>query len=186
MSEEIPVIQFEDSLVAKHMTKERWDKVKDKVTNTSGFNSSKAIACDVQFDNEQFGIYAMDWNTYKDFAETFDAVIQDYHRIKADIDEAKEKAKEEAKKPVRRGVKKANNVVEKINGNVNDNVPVHSQRIRIGRSIVRNEDYRTWVRVMHQLRSRIESLAPVLVISLDHDTHIEVVSFTLRNFSRSC
>merc|ERR1712134_39415 len=84
MSGEFPVIQSTHSLVAKHVTKERWDKVKDIETKTCGFTIAKAIACAVQFDNQHCGIYAGCWDSYKDFAEIFDAVIQDYHGISAD------------------------------------------------------------------------------------------------------
>merc|ERR1712158_316305 len=66
---EFPNIQSKHSLVAKHVTKEKWDKLSGIVTKTSGF-------------------------TYV-----------------SDMD------------------------VEKIRGNVADDVPVHSVRIRVGRSI---------------------------------------------------
>merc|ERR1712061_603710 len=84
MSGEFPTIQSTHSLVAKHVTKERWDKYKDVVTKTSGFTLAKAIACAVEFDNQHCGIYAGDWDSYKDFADVFDAVIQEYHGISAD------------------------------------------------------------------------------------------------------
>merc|ERR1712115_634709 len=58
MSGEFPVIQSTHSLVAKHVTKERWDKVKDIETKTCGFTIAKAIACAVQFDNQHCGISA--------------------------------------------------------------------------------------------------------------------------------
>merc|ERR1711936_1374154 len=52
-----------------------------------------------------------------DFAEIFDAVIQDYHGISAD---AKHTSDMDA---------------TKIKGNINADVPVHSTRIRVGRNI---------------------------------------------------
>merc|ERR1712123_273425 len=79
MSGEFPVIKSEHSLVKKHVTKERWDRVKDISTKTCGFTIAKACACAIEFDNQHCGIYAGDWDCYKDFAEIFDAVIQDYH-----------------------------------------------------------------------------------------------------------
>merc|ERR1712203_947627 len=112
-----PVIQSKHSLVAKHVTKERWDKVKDITTKTSGFTLAKAIACAVEFDNQHCGIYAGDWDSYKDFAEVFDAVIQEYHGISADARHTSDMD------------------VEKVKGNINAEVPVHSTRIRVGRSI---------------------------------------------------
>jgi arginine kinase len=117
MSGEFPVIQSTHSLVAKHVTKERWDKVKDISTKTCGFTLAKAIACAVQFDNQHCGIYAGDWDSYKDFAEVFDAVIQEYHGISATDKHTSDMD------------------VAKIVGNVNEGVPVHSTRIRVGRSI---------------------------------------------------
>jgi len=117
MSGEFPVIQSAHSLVAKHVTKERWDKVKDITTKTAGFTLAKAIACAVQFDNQHCGIYAGDWDSYKDFAEVFDAIIQEYHGISADAKHTSDMD------------------VEKIKGNVDAEVPVHSTRVRVGRSI---------------------------------------------------
>merc|ERR1712130_990116 len=84
MSGEFPTIKSTHSLVAKHVTKERWDKVKDIETKTCGFTIAKACACAIEFDNQHCGIYAGDWDSYKDFSEIFDAIIQDYHGISAD------------------------------------------------------------------------------------------------------
>jgi len=117
MSGEFPTIKSAHSLVAKHVTKERWDKVKDIKTKTCGFTIAKACACAIEFDNQHCGIYAGDWDSYKDFAEIFDAVIQDYHGISAD---SKHTSDMDA---------------TKIKGNINSDVPVHSTRIRVGRSI---------------------------------------------------
>jgi len=117
MSGEFPVIQSKHSLVAKHVTKERWDSVKDIETKTCGFTLAKAIACAVQFDNQHCGIYAGCWDSYKDFAEVFDAIIQEYHGISADAKHTSDMT------------------VEKITGNVNPEVPVNSTRIRVGRNI---------------------------------------------------
>merc|ERR1711879_315996 len=67
--------------------------------------------------NQHCGIYAGDWDCYKDFAEVFDAIIQEYHGISADAKHTSDMD------------------VEKIKGNVNAEVPVHSTRVRVGRSI---------------------------------------------------
>merc|ERR1711971_476998 len=117
MSGEFPVIKSAHSLVAKHVTKERWDKVKDIETKTCGFTIAKACACAIEFDNQHCGTYAGDWDSYKDFAEIFDAVIQEYHGISAD---AKHTSDMDA---------------EKIKGNIGADVPVHSTRIRVGRNV---------------------------------------------------
>merc|ERR1711942_25662 len=84
MSGEFPEIKSKHSLVAKHVTKERWDRVKDIETKTCGFTIAKACACAIEFDNQHCGIYAGDWDCYKDFSEIFDAIIQDYHGISPD------------------------------------------------------------------------------------------------------
>merc|ERR1711936_590785 len=91
MSGEFPVIKSAHSLVAKHVTKERWDKVKDIETKTCGFTLAKAAACAIEFDNQHCGIYAGDWAS--------------------DMDP------------------------EKVVGNIEAGVPVHSTRIRVGRNI---------------------------------------------------
>jgi protein-arginine kinase len=117
MSGEFPEIQSKHSLVAKHVTKERWDSVKDIETKTCGFTLAKAIACAVQFDNQHCGIYAGCSDSYRDFACVFDPIIQEYHGITAD---AKHTSDMDA---------------SKITGNINSDVPVHSTRIRVGRSV---------------------------------------------------
>merc|ERR1712012_180447 len=117
MSGEFPVIKSKGSLVEKHVTKERWDKVKDVTTETSGFTLAKAIACAIEFDNQHCGIYAGDWDSYKDFSEIFDAIIQEYHGISADAKHTSDMDP------------------EKVVGNIEPGVPVHSTRIRVGRNI---------------------------------------------------
>merc|ERR1712241_1436521 len=78
---DFPFIASQHSLVAKHVTKDKWDQLKNITTKTSGFTLAKAIACAVQFNNQHCGIYAGDWDSYKDFAPVFDPLIQEYHRI---------------------------------------------------------------------------------------------------------
>jgi len=81
------------------------------------FTLAKAIACAVEFDDQHCGIYAGDADSYIDFAEVFDPLIQDYHGISAD---AKHTSDMDA---------------GKIVGNIDDDVPVKSVRIRVGRSL---------------------------------------------------
>ena len=144
---DFPEIKSTHSLVAKHVTPELWAKVKKNSTvtfstaipsppslslylidteilqlsghktATSGFTLAQAIACAVQFDDQHCGIYAGDEDSYKDFAEVFDPLIQEYHGISADAKHTSDMD------------------VEKINGNIDDDVPVKSVRIRVGRSI---------------------------------------------------
>merc|ERR1712168_377962 len=112
-----PIIKSKHSLVAKHVTKEKWDQLKNIKTKTSGFTLAKAIACAVQFNNQHCGIYAGDWDSYKDFAPVFEPLICEYHGISpsdrhtSDMD------------------------FTKIQGNIVAGAPVHSTRIRVGRSI---------------------------------------------------
>merc|ERR1719336_2619362 len=83
MTGEFPNIASKHSLVAKHVTKEKWDKLHKIVTKTSGFTLAKAIACAVQFDNQHCGIYAGDEDSYIDFADVFDPLICEYHGLPA-------------------------------------------------------------------------------------------------------
>merc|ERR1711874_876321 len=105
------------SLTAKHVTKEKWDKLGGIVTKTSGFTLAKAIACAVEFDNQHCGIYAGDEDSYIDFADVFDPLICEYHGLPADFSHVSDMDS------------------SKITGNVEADVPVHSCRIRVGRSI---------------------------------------------------
>ena len=112
-----PEIKSAHSLVAKHVTKEKWDKLCDHKTATSGFTLGQAISCAVQFDNQHCGIYAGDWDSYKDFADVFDPIIQEYHGISPDAKHTSDMD------------------VSKLVGNVDPAAPVKSTRIRVGRSI---------------------------------------------------
>merc|ERR1712071_574690 len=89
----------------------------DHKTATSGFTLAKAIACATSFDNQHCGIYAGDWDSYKDFADVFDPIIQEYHGISPDATHTSDMD------------------VNKIQGNIDPTAPVHSTRIRVGRSI---------------------------------------------------
>merc|ERR1712055_585286 len=117
MSDPFPEIKSTHSLVTKYVTKPIRDKLSRAVTQTSGFTLAQAIACAVEFDNQHCGIYAGDWDSYKVFADVFDPLIQDYHGISAD------------------SVHTSDMDVNKIKGNINPAAPVHSTRIRVGRSI---------------------------------------------------
>merc|ERR1711945_88041 len=59
----------------------------------------------------------MGWDSYKVFADVFDPIIQDYHGISPDA------------------VHTSDMDVGKIKGNIDPAAPVHSTRIRVGRSI---------------------------------------------------
>merc|ERR1712055_1266037 len=117
MSDPFPEIKSKHSLVAKYVTQPIWEKLSRAVTKTSGFSLSQAIACAVQFDDQHCGIYAGDWDSYKVFADVFDPLIQDYHGISPDA------------------VHTSDMDSSKIKGNIDPTAPVHSTRIRVGRSI---------------------------------------------------
>jgi len=112
-----PEIRSTHSLTAKHVTAEKWAKLGDHVTATSGFTLAKAIACAVEFDNQHCGIYAGDEDSYIDFADVFDPLICEYHGLAGDFKHTSDMD------------------ASKITANVNPEVPVHSCRIRVGRSI---------------------------------------------------
>merc|ERR1711953_1594281 len=114
---DFPFIASQHSLVAKHVTKDKWDQLKNITTKTSGFTLAKAIACTVQFNNQHCGIYAGDWDSYKDFAPVFDPLIQEYHGISPSAKHTSDMD------------------FNKIQGNIVEGAPVHSTRIRVGRSI---------------------------------------------------
>merc|ERR1711922_40942 len=114
---DFPTIKSTHSMVAKYVTKPIWDKLSSVKTQTSGFTLAQAIACAVEFDNQHCGIYAGDWDSYKVFADVFDPLIQEYHGISPDA------------------VHTSDMDVGKIKGNIDPTAPVHSTRIRVGRSI---------------------------------------------------
>jgi len=139
---EFPTIKSEHSLVAKHVTKEKWDKLAGHKTATSGFTLAQAIACAVEFDDQHCGIYAGDGDSYKDFTEVFDPIIQEYRGIYAgDGDSYKDFA--EVFDPIIQeyhgisadSTHTSDMDASKISGNIDDDVPVKSTRIRVGRSI---------------------------------------------------
>merc|ERR1712233_248263 len=100
-----------------YVTEDVWNKLAKEETETAKFTLAQAIACAVQFDDQHCGIYAGDEDSYKDFAEVFDPLIQEYHGISADATHTSDMD------------------VDKIKGNVDPAAPVHSCRIRVGRSI---------------------------------------------------
>jgi len=76
-----PEIKSAHSLVAKHVTPEKWAKLGGLSTKTSGFTLGQAIACAVEFDDQHCGIYAGDEDSYAVFADVFDPIIEEYHGL---------------------------------------------------------------------------------------------------------
>merc|ERR1712088_597856 len=145
---EFPNIQSKHSLVAKHVTKEKWDKLSGIVTKTSGFTLAKAIACAVEFDNQHCGMYAGDEDSYIDFADVFDPLICEYHGLPADFKHVSDMDP------------------AKVNGNVNPEVPVHSVRIRVGRSI---QGFGLSPGITKEQRVGVEKLVSTALKRLDGD-----------------
>jgi len=117
MAEAFPEIKSTHSLVAKHVTPEKWAKLCEHKTATSGFTLKQAIACAIQFDDQHCGIYAGDSDSYKDFADVFNPLICEYHGLDESFAHTSDMD------------------ATKIEGNINANAPVKSTRIRVGRSI---------------------------------------------------
>jgi len=117
MAAPFPEIKSTHSLVAKHVTKEKWDKLCEHKTATSGFTLRKAIACAIDYDDQHCGIYAGDADSYVDFAEVFDPLICEYHGLDENFSHTSDMDS------------------TKLKGNVNRDAPVKSTRIRVGRSI---------------------------------------------------
>merc|ERR1712168_509032 len=145
---EFPTIKSEHSLVAKHVTKEKWDELAEHKTATSGFTLAQAIACAVEFDDQHCGIYAGDGDSYKDFAEVFDPIIQEYHGISAD---AKHTSDMDS---------------SKISGKIPDNAPVKSTRIRVGRNL---EGFGMSPGILNEHRIEFEGLMKKAFASLSGD-----------------
>merc|ERR1719186_1909452 len=145
---DFPEIKSKHSLVAKYVTEPLWEKLGKLETKTSQFTLRKAIACAVQFDNQHCGIYAGDWDSHKDFSEVFDPLIQEYHGISAD---AKHISDMDA---------------TKIKGNINPAAPVHSTRIRVGRSI---DGFGLSPRITREQRVGVEELMKKAFANLQGD-----------------
>merc|ERR1712223_118043 len=117
MAEAFPEIKSTHSLVAKHVTPEKWEKLCEHKTATSGFTLKQAIACAVEYDDQHCGIYAGDADSYKDFADVFHPLILEYHGLSEDFSHTSDMD------------------FNKLKGNINADAPVKSTRIRVGRSI---------------------------------------------------
>jgi protein-arginine kinase len=148
MGEPFPEIKSTHSLVAKYVTKPLWEKLSSVKTATSGFTLAKAIACAVQFDDQHCGIYAGDWDSYKDFAEVFDPLIQEYHGISPDA------------------MHTSDMNTDNIKGNIMASAPVKSTRIRVGRSI---SGFGLSPGITKQQRLEVESLMKTAFGNLEGD-----------------
>ena len=71
------------SLMAKYLTKEIFDQLKDKTT-ANGFTIQNVINSGVLNPDSGIGAYAGDEESYEVFAPLFDKIIQDYHGFSKD------------------------------------------------------------------------------------------------------
>lgn len=117
MAAPFPEIKSKHSLVAKHLTEDRWNKLSGHKTATCGFTLAQGIACAVEYDDQHVGVYAGDGDCYVDFAEFLDPLIRDYHGVPEEFQHASDLD------------------ASKITGNIDANAPVHSTRIRVGRNV---------------------------------------------------
>ncbi|WP_294966984.1 phosphagen kinase [Sulfurimonas sp.] len=69
------------SLLAKYLTKEIFQELKDKVTS-NGFTLTQAINSGVQNPDSGIGAYVGDEESYEVFASLFDPIIEEYHGFK--------------------------------------------------------------------------------------------------------
>ena len=71
------------SLMAKYLTKEVFDELKDLKTK-SGFTLEKAIKSGIDNPDSGIGVYAGDTESYDTFGALFDPIIQEYHGFSKD------------------------------------------------------------------------------------------------------
>ena len=129
-----PVIK--STLFGKHISKDVWEKYCNHKTKTSQCTLAQATVCATIFE-PTCGIFPGDWDSYKDFAEVFDPVIQDYHGLSEGF------------------MHKSDMDVSKLKGGLDLNAPIISTRIRVGRSL---EGFGLSPRITKEGRLKVESL----------------------------
>ena len=75
--------QEHKSLMAKYLTKDIYDELKELKTSNS-FTLEKAIASGVKNPDSGIGVYAGDQESYTTFEKLFDPIILEYHGFKKD------------------------------------------------------------------------------------------------------
>jgi len=76
---EFPIeLQKSKSLLAKYLTKDVFELLKDKKTS-NGYTLKQAINSGVKNPDSGIGVYAGDEESYTTFKELFDPIIQEYH-----------------------------------------------------------------------------------------------------------
>ncbi len=76
-------LKSSNSLLAKHLTKDVFELLKDKTTS-NGFTLNDVIKSGVNNLDSGIGAYAGDEESYTVFAPLFDKIIEDYHGFKKD------------------------------------------------------------------------------------------------------
>ncbi|KAH8302635.1 hypothetical protein KR044_009154, partial [Drosophila immigrans] len=71
------------SLLKKHLTRDLFDELKEKVTPTYKSNLYDCVRSGMNNFNSKVGIYAADPEAYTTFAKLFDPIIEEYHGFKA-------------------------------------------------------------------------------------------------------
>ena len=72
-----------NSLLAKYLTNEVFEKLKDKTTS-DGYTLLQAINSGLENPDSGIGVYALDEESYSTFKELFDPIIQEYHKFSSE------------------------------------------------------------------------------------------------------
>ena len=113
-----PDLSGAKSIMSKYLTKEVFEKLKDKKSST-GFTIARAVNSGVRNKEKSLmGCHAGDTDSYAVFAEFFDPVIEEYHR---------------GFKPTDKHITDMN--VDQLKGNISEPEKIISTRIRVARNI---------------------------------------------------
>ncbi len=137
------------SLMAKYLTKELFEQLKDKKTK-NGFTLSDIINSGVQNPDSGIGAYAGDVESYKLFAPFFDAIIEDYHGFKKDDKH------------------QTNLNIDDLNAQNPDeeNKYILSTRIRVGRNL---ENFPLGTNISNTQRDEVENIVSEALSSFSDD-----------------
>lgn len=137
------------SLMAKHMSREIFEKNKEKKTK-HGFTLLYAINSGLKNPDSGVGIYAGDIESYEDFQDIFDPIIEDYHGFsKSDIH-------------------KSNLDINTLHVKNPDphNEYIISTRIRVGRNL---KDFPLGPAISNKQRLQIEKIVSDSLMLLEND-----------------
>ena len=140
------VLKNSNSLLAKHLTKEIFEQLKDKKTK-SGVTLNDIIKSGVKNLDSGIGAYAGDEESYKIFAPLFDEIIADYHGY--------------SKTGMHKSNLNSNDL--KVKNIDPDDKYIISTRIRVGRNV---KNYPLGSTITNQQRNAIEKQVSKLLQSL--------------------